>query len=404
LVIEKEYICYIMDDFPGASFVSNEIREISKMKKVKILSLLPPNRFMLEQERGFISNNIEIFFAPTFKSAPKEIFRLTKRMLYTFFKFPKKFLDDLGIIFHNGKKISTLTIFLRSIYLMKYLDDVKHIHCHFAMDNSTSAMFISDLSSIPFSFTTHALDIFVYPYLLKEKKEKAKFISTISSYNKQFLKKGYEIDSNKIEIVHCGIDIDRFRPDKMNHDDFNILSVARLVEKKGLDYLIDSCYLLKQRGIDFKCILVGGGPLERTLSCKINEFGLKNVVRMDGNLPQSQLDDLFRKADVFILPSIITENGDRDGIPVSLMEAMSMEIPVISTRVSGIPELIENGISGLLVEEKSSEELANAVTRLLDDPRLRAELGENGRKRIINDFNLRKEVSKLHDLIFNERL
>ena len=285
---------------------------------------------------------------------------------------------------------------------LDYTNGVNHIHSHFVMNNSTSALFISNLTNIPFSFTAHAIDIYVNPYLIEGKAKKAKFVVTISNYNKKHLAKNFGINPSKIKIIHCGIDLDKFKPKKTKRSGFFILSVARLVEKKGLGYLIKSCYSLKKKNIDFKCIIVGNGPLKNELFDEIKKYGLENNIELKGNIPQSQLDNIFRKADVFVLPCILAENGDRDGIPVSLMEAMSMEIPVVSTDVSGIPELIDDEVNGLLVDEKNVDELTDAIVALYNNPALKEKMGKNARIKIGKDFNLEKEVEKLYDLIADE--
>ena len=291
---------------------------------------------------------------------------------------------------------------MKSIYFLEYTNDIKHIHSHFAMNNSTSALFISNLTDIPFSFTTHAIDIYVYPYLMEEKVKKAKNIVTISNYNKKHLEKRFGINQSKIKIIHCGIDLDEFKIKKIKHSGFTILSVTRLVEKKGLKYLIRSCYSLKKKNIVFDCIIVGDSLVKNKLIEEIKKYGLENNIELCGNISQSRLENIFRKSDIFVLPCIITKNGDRDGIPVALMEAMSMEIPVISTDVSGIPELIDDGINGLLVNEKNVDELTDAILAVYNSAILRKRLGKSGREKIKKYFNLEKEVKKLYALICDE--
>ena len=241
MIGKEEYICYILGNFPGESFVNNEINEISKKKRVKIFSLLPPSNYLLRQNRKFTSNNIELYFAPTFDSSLKIFFSLFIALLKFFLKYPAGYFVNFKIIFKNDKKLDNVTILLKSIYFLDYTNGVNHIHSHFAMNNSTSALFLSNLTNIPFSFTAHAIDIYVNPYLIEGKAKKAKFVVTISNYNKKHLAKNFGINPSKIKIIHCGIDLDKFKPKKTKRSGFFILSVARLVEKKGLGYLIKSC-------------------------------------------------------------------------------------------------------------------------------------------------------------------
>jgi glycosyltransferase involved in cell wall biosynthesis len=262
---------------------------------------------------------------------------------------------------------------------------------------------ISAWTDIPFSFTVHAHDIFIpeLAELMEEKIKRASFIVCISEYNKDYLVRKYPwIKEDKIEVVHCGIDINKFTPrKKIRNKILKILSVGRLHEQKGFEYLIRACELLKKEcRLDFTCEIIGDGQKQASLKEMINRAELTQEVRLLGAKAQGGVLNAMEKADVFVLPCVAAASGAMDGIPVVLMEAMSMGLPVISTTISGIPELVKNG-AGLLVEPGNVKELASAIEKfaVLDHDK-RGEAGKRGRRIIEKGFNLNREVGKLTEL------
>jgi glycosyltransferase involved in cell wall biosynthesis len=173
--------------------------------------------------------------------------------------------------------------------------------------------------------------------------------------------------------------------------------VGRLDEIKGFRYLVDACRTLAQRGHNFTCYIIGDGPLRHALTKRISELGLDQRVRLCGAIKQEEVRRYLYGATAFVLPSIRTARGDMDGIPVALMEAMAAGTPVVSTTVSGIPELVENGVTGLLVPPADSPALADCIERLLGDPSYALALAQKARLRIEQDFDARKEARKLYD-------
>jgi glycosyltransferase involved in cell wall biosynthesis len=204
----------------------------------------------------------------------------------------------------------------------------------------------------------------------------------------------------KIHTIHCGISLEEFSPstNKKEGQVPVLLFVAQLEERKGAPYLIEACKLLSESGLDYECILIGDGAQKQLAQDLIDKYLLENRVKLVGALPQEKIKSYLDSADIFVLPCIVASDGDVDGIPVSLMEAMAMEIPTVSTRVSGIPELIIDGKSGILVDQKDEVALGNAIQNLIGDPELRKTLGVNGRQRILADFNVQKSASELGKL------
>ena len=229
---------------------------------------------------------------------------------------------------------------------------IEHIHVHFAWSASSIALITQRLLGIPFSISLHSKEIFSDRLLLADKVHDSKFIVTISEYNQKFLNKLFPEDDldDKIHIVHCGLDPDIFNASPKplrNGVEFAILGVAQLVPRKGLHVLIEACRHLAFRGIPFRCNIVGEGEERSHLETLIEQYNLGEQVVMSGRIHQEELRQLLSHADAFALPCIRDRSGDQDGIPVVLMEAMAMELAVVSTRISGIPELIEHERNGL---------------------------------------------------------
>jgi glycosyltransferase involved in cell wall biosynthesis len=278
---------------------------------------------------------------------------------------------------------------------------VHHIHAHWATHPALAAYTIHQLTRIPYSFTTHAHDLFVERTMLKQKIRKASFVVTISDYNKEFLKTLYGEDaSGKTFVIHCGIDPAMFKPVPITTSDcFKIICVAALRDFKGHTYLLDACAELKSRGVNYVCILVGDGPVRRSLESKVASLGLKQQVRFAGWKPQNEVAELMAGSDVMVLPSITTPRGKQDGIPVALMEAMALQRPVIATGISGIPELVVQNDTGLIVPERDSFALAEAMLLLYGNPRLAARLAKNGCEKVLKDFNLHRNAEALRTLL-----
>ena len=245
-------------------------------------------------------------------------------------------------------------------------------------------------STVPFSFTAHAWDIYKEPVLLETKIRRAEAVFTISDYNQVFLERLGAGDDGKISVIRCGIQVERFPfypPASTDGRPLRILSVARLVRKKGLQYLIDACRVLEASGTAFECKIVGEGPEKAKLVRAAERAGLKEQVQFVGAMTQEELDDVWQWADVFALPCVVSDDGNRDGIPVALMEAMASGLPVVSTRVSGIPELIRHRRSGLLVEPGGSVALAQAIQEIGDDLRLAQRLANQARRTVEAEYS-----------------
>jgi colanic acid/amylovoran biosynthesis glycosyltransferase len=303
----------------------------------------------------------------------------------------------------DGRETSAIVLKAGALALIAKARGIGHFHAHFGSDATTVAMLASRLSGIAYSFTAHAKDI--YHTYINEKVDRrmrmakiaeAAFVTTVSEFNrKHLIGLAGPLFMPKIRRLYNGIDLDRFTYMPHGRDPATILTVGRLVEKKGIKDLVAACAILRDRKTDFKCMIVGEGPLQGSLAAQITENNLEKHVFLVGPKPQEDLIELMRRATVFVLPCIVTESGDRDGLPTVLLEALASGLPAISTDVSGVPEIIEHGTMGLIARQSAPNEIATAMSHLLDSPSLRQRMAEVGRKKAEADFDLVKNVAVL---------
>ncbi|MDJ0902915.1 MAG: glycosyltransferase [Xenococcus sp. MO_188.B8] len=293
--------------------------------------------------------------------------------------------------------------FLQAGYLAWQLKKlgIAHLHAHFANVPTATAEIIERFGFINYSFTAHAKDIYLSEKeVLDRKIKKAKFVLTCSKYNSKYLHKLSTSDT-PIYLLYNGLDLDFFQPNIIRQKERDLpllLSVGRLCEKKGFPYLLQACQILKQKGYQFRCKIVGYGPMKEELEQLIETLEIGDIVSLVGQLVQDEIIQLYAKADMFALPCQITEDGDRDGIPTVLIEAMAMEVPVVSTDISGISELIEHEVNGLLIPEKDPKALAQELEKLLTQPQLVQQIKKSSRNKVLRQFSLDKNVKQIKDL------
>lgn len=277
-------------------------------------------------------------------------------------------------------------------------EGVRHVHCSWATHAALAGFIVRRLVGIPYSFTAHGSDLHVDRTMLCEKVSEASFVVAITEYNKRLiLDECPSVSPDKIDVIHAGIDADFFvpapRPGASSR--YRILAVGSLLKVKGHTYLIEACRLLAEDGIDFECRIVGGGELREDLSVQIAQADLQDRITLTGPLTREQVVSQHREADVFVTPSIQTERGDREGLPVVLMEACGSGLPVVASRISGIPELVDDGVTGFLVPPRDPKAIADALRRLHDDPKLRQALGKAGRQKVLDEFEAFSNAERL---------
>lgn len=408
-------IAYLLETFPllSETFVLHEILELKKQGlDIAIFSLFKPTENVIHEEARELAK--ETRYLASFRPL-RELLKKVCLYLYAHFYFivhnPLKYVNTFWFIYKVGKR----KVFLRfgaapyCAFMFRHLK-VDHIHAHFAHIASEYAMLASMLSGIPYSFTIHAYDIFQKFRLIEEKIQNAKFAIAISDYNKKFIKgRCPSVNENKIYVVHCGATIQNTATSRAHEENrrgnFLILSVGRLVEKKGFKYLLDACNSLAEKNIsNFLCKIVGHGPLKRELEELSQNLGSGEKIQFLGPLPSDKVFSLLQEADLAALPCTVGNDGDMDGIPVYLMEAMALEKPVISTHISGIPELVKDG-AGILVPPRDSEALAEAIERIYHmDLNARLKMGQKGRGIVEKEFNIEKESMKIKDLFVSSLL
>ena len=285
---------------------------------------------------------------------------------------------------------------------------IRHIHAHFCHGTTTIAMFVSRLTGLPFSFTAHAKDIFLKSLnpgdLLQRKRRRATFLVTCTDANRHYLNTICP-EGAPIHTIYHGLVPDVFSPSNVStaHPPL-ILSIGRFVEKKGFAYLVEACRLLRDQGQTFHCHIIGDpgdsvtGDVTPTVRTLIKTWGLQEVVHLKPSVTQEQLRYLYQQCTIFALPCQILDNGDRDGIPNVLAEAMATGLPVVSTDISGIPELVTHRQNGLLVPQKNVQALAAALGELLGDSALRLSLGHAARETICRIFNSQQTTARLNTL------
>jgi glycosyltransferase involved in cell wall biosynthesis len=304
--------------------------------------------------------------------------------------------------FVRNRKIATIKHLLQAGYLVHDIlpgKGVVHLHAHFAHSPSSVAMFASLLSGIDFSFTAHAKDIYTSnPAQLREKIALARFVVTCTEYNKRNLMKIARNGGRPISRIYHGIDVNLFSMKSMESmpvQPYHILSVARLVPKKGLPTVYRALLYLRKQGIDFRHTLIGDGDDRKKILSLIQDLGLSDVCRWEGTLPHESVLAHYKKSDLFVLGCQQAADGDRDGIPNVFIESMAMGVPVVGTRISAIPELIEDGKTGCLVPPGQPEKMAAAMLRLLTDDELRKEIIPAARARVLQGFDNRKLIRDL---------
>jgi colanic acid/amylovoran biosynthesis glycosyltransferase len=296
----------------------------------------------------------------------------------------------------------SLVTWFRTVGLLAEIEAFSpdHVHAHWATYASTAAMVAADHLGAAFSFTVHAHDIFLHDQLIAEKLTTASFVATISKFNRDYLCCRYpEATTTRIEIIHCGVPRRDATPHTRAIPDNLIVSVGRLDEVKGFPVLLQACSRLKRQGVQLQCHIIGDGPQRDELRAEIERLELEDCVVMLGALPSQEIEHELAVADVFVLASHRSRQGNMDGIPVALMEAMASGVPVVSTAVSGIPELVEDGRTGLLVPASDPVALSDAIRRMLEDETLCRRCVDGAARKVRQEFDAETEAARLLDII-----
>ncbi len=306
-------------------------------------------------------------------------------------------LRSLDCLVRPGDRSLTLADRIKAPALAAFFlgHGVSHLHSHFGWEQAEMLAYLHRLTGLPFSLTLHAADIFVAPDRLQSRIADAAFVATISEYNKALLMDRLGLPGERIHVVHCGVDLGLFPFDPPPGDSpIRLISIGRMVPKKGFDILLRALHRLRGQGLDFTAELVGDGPLRGDLERLAGELDLSGAVRFTGALEPPEAAARLRRAHVCVLACRRAPDGDMDGIPVVLMEAMALGRPVVSTRLSGIPELVAGGC-GLLAQPGDPESLAGKLRQLLTDRALAGRLAQAGRQRVEEEFTLEGQARRI---------
>jgi len=276
-----------------------------------------------------------------------------------------------------------------------------HLHAHFGTVATTVTRLAARLTDVPYTFTAHAKDIFhdeVEPADLGRKLADAAATITVSDFNERHLRATYGLAADRVVRVYNGLDLELFPFTEPADRPPIVVSVGRLVEKKGFTDLIEACAVLAGRGRRFRCEIVGSGPLETALAELIGSRGLDGTVLLRGPLPQGAVRRVVGEAAVLAAPCVIGEDGNRDGLPTVLLEAMALGTPCVATDVTGIPEVVHHHETGLIVAQRDHVALADALERLFDDSELRCRLARSARALIEAEFDIHRQTARLREV------
>ena len=399
-------IAYLMKTYPRLSetFILNEIIGLEELgAQLKIFSLRRPDDVSFHPAVEKVRAEVTYSLVLTGIGSVADWLILLGLHIWLFLHRPAAYVQTLWSYLKQPGRQRMKEVLHAGYFAHRICESgCTHIHAHFANVPTTVAELIHGFTGLPYSFTAHAKDIYhSSPAELDRKISKADFVLTCTDYNRRYLT-ALSTSETKIYCVYHGINLSLFDGRTVSHERSDsgsrvplILSVGRFCEKKGFPYLIRACRLLLERGLSFRCVIVGYGPMLEELDALIVELGVEATVSLSGKMTQDRVAEMYRSAEVFALPCLVTDNGDRDGIPNVLIEAMAQRLAVVSTDVSGISELIEHGSNGMLIPEKSSQALADALETLLLQPDLRRQMGDRGREKVTRSFSLESSASEV---------
>jgi len=397
----KRHIAYVMSRFPKLTetFILYEMLAMEELGfDISIYPLLRQDEAVVHPEAGPLVAKATFLPLISLDVLSSQMYYVTHR--------PRAYFSTLGVLLRaNAGSFNYLTralaIFPKVAHAARLLvaHHVDHVHCHFSSHPAAAGFILRQLAGIDYSFTAHGSDLHVDRHMLREKVASASFVVAISEYNRQLI-----IDhcgaqwADKVVVIHSGVDTNVFCPPATGAEprqDFTIACIGRFIEVKGQSYLIEACRRLVASGMEVLCYLVGDGPERKFLEQQVAAGGLGARVRFIGQLRREAVSELLQSVDVLVAPSVPTDDGRREGIPVVLMEAMATGVPVVASNISGIPELIEHGKSGILVPARDAEGLAGAIRYLAEHPRERRTMGKAARQKVIDEFDLRGTAQSL---------
>lgn len=394
--VSTKHVAYIVKRYPRFSetFIVNEIlAHEAAGSRISIFALRPPVDSHFQSEISRVRAPVE--YLPGARSVRSKVFWRTLHRVLEQFPGSGGLLEECG-----GADVKILYQAMELALAIRR-EGIDHLHAHFATSATSVARLAARIAGVDYTFTAHAKDIFhdsVEEEDLRTKLSDAATVVTVSDFNVADLRRRFGGAADRVQRIYNGLDLQEFPFHSGGRRTRRIVAVGRLVEKKGFPVLIDACALLRDQGEDFQCQIIGGGDQEDRLRRRIQEKRLQEQVELTGLLPRKKVIGALRNAAVVAAPCVEGSDGNRDGLPTVLLEAMALGAPCVSTGVTGIPELVEDGSTGLLVPQGDAHALAGALLRILNHPELGRSVAVRARRRIEADFDIHKNAAHLRRL------
>jgi glycosyltransferase involved in cell wall biosynthesis len=408
---------YLLRSYPRLSqtFILNEILALEQLGvQIHIFAVTHPHEEIVQPQVAQVQAPVDYLEG----AEGRRWWIILWEHLLTFLFAPLRYLRTARYVlahpeFDQGYTASSRFVcFVQAVYLARLLrrlhrrgQGVDQLHAHFAHDPTLIAQLVHRLTGIAYTFTGHARDLYQIPQkALGERIQEARAVVTCCAVNVDYLKQTAPVTHHeKLRVIHNGVNLQEFQPrDPAPSEPAEpaplILSASRLVEKKGFPDLLVACQRLKAAGHRFRCLIYGDGPLRAELDRLITQLDLRDVVTLAGACTQQELRQLLPQATLFALTPIVTEDGDRDGVPTVLVEAMACGVPVLSTTVAGITELVTHDHNGLLATPHDVETITAQLSTLLTNGEKRRQLAQVARETVAQHFDLRSGAHQLYSL------
>ena len=387
---------YLFERFPsfGQTFCYREVAELDRQQIAPpIFSIRRPKD---EPPQDWDTRIVErVHYLPEEKDLLEHVRHASKKR--------KLATDIVAALDEWGRRTDFLRLY-QAVYIGLLLREmsVAHVHAHFAGMAARTAFWINKFFQISFSFTAHANDIFAPRHFeigLDKLVNTARAIVTETDYAAQFLRERFPSCAGRVHRIYNGLDLAEFGRTDFSSIPPLIIAVGRLIPKKGFSDVIRACALLAQRGKSFRCEIIGEGPLENELGWELGRLAVQNEIVLTGAKPQSEVRQRLAAANAFVLPSVIDRGGGMDNLPTVIMEAMAAGLPVVSTNIGGIPEMVVENKTGFLVQPGDAEAMADAIEKMITDRAFAERLGQSGYARARTLFSIEKNVRELCALI-----